>query len=232
MIRRAVTAFLATVGSRTRIYLPTIDIVERARSLSTNKGMVVLCAGSGGGILDMVNTLSPGAKIMLTDLVPDLRFTGDSSAVTYDPRPIDARHIPADLKGARILFGSFHHFRPDDAKAILESAVHANEPIAVFEGTERSVRGIAVCFLIPILVLFMMPLIRPVRIAWLVLTYLIPILPVIIFWDGLVSSLRSYTQLEMRALVEALTSYEWEVGVLSGPHHERISYLFGTGRHR
>jgi len=226
-IRRALTAFLVTVGSRTGIYRPTIDVVQRVLSQAKTQAIVVLCAGSGGGILDVAKTLSPDTKIVLTDIAPDLSFSGKSPTMVYDPRPVDARHVPADLNGARIVYGSFHHFSPNDARAILEAAVRDHEPIAIFEATERSFRGIATCLLIPILVLLMMPLARPVRILSLVFTYLVPILPLIILWDGLVSQLRSYTQQEMRAFVENLTSYQWDAGVLSGPHGEHISYLSG-----
>lgn len=227
-IRRAVTAFLATVGSRTGIYLPTIDVLKRALERAKIRDIVVLCAGSGGGIMDVANALSPDTRIVLTDLAPDVSFAGGTRTMIYDPRSVDARDIPADLRGARIVYGSFHHFEPDDAQAILHATVRANEPIAIFEATERSFRGIALCLLIPVLVLLMMPLVRPFHILWIVLTYLIPILPAVILWDGLVSSLRSYTQQELRAFVQALKSYQWEVGVLSGPHRERISYLLGT----
>jgi len=231
IIRRAVTAFLATVGSRTGIYQPTVDVLKQALEQVKSKAIVVLCAGSGGGILDVANALPPDTRILLTDLAPDTSLTSSSSMISYDARSVDARDIPADLKGARVFYGSFHHFDPHEAKAILDAAVRANEPIAIFEGTERSFRGIAVCLLIPILVLIMMPQIRPFRLLWIVLTYLIPVLPAVILWDGLVSSLRSYTQEEMRAFAETLKVYEWEVGVLSGPHRERISYLFGAPKH-
>ena len=227
-IRRAVTAFLATVASRTGIYLPTVNLLKRALGQATTKTIVVLCAGSGGGIRDVAGAFSPGARIVLTDLVPDPSFNSSPPAITYDPRSIDARDIPADLKGARVFYGSFHHFAPDDARAILDSTVRAREPIAIFEGTERSFRGIAVCLLIPILVLIMMLWVRPVRLLWIVSTYLIPILPAVILWDGVVSSLRSYTQEEMRGFVEPFKSYQWEVGILLGPHKEHISYLLGT----
>jgi len=228
IIRRAVTAFLATVGSRTGIYRPTVDVLKRALERARTKTIVVLCAGSGGGVIDVAKALPRDTRILLTDLAPDTSFTSSSLTMIYDPRSIDARDLPADLKGTRVFYGSFHHFDPHDAKAILDTAVRANEPIAIFEGTERSLRGIAACLLIPILVLIMMPLIRPLRVLWIVLTYLIPILPAIILWDGLVSSLRSYTQKEMRAFVQTLQSYDWEIGVLLGPHREHISYLFGT----
>src|SRR5271154_1413395 len=227
-IRRAVTAFLATVASRTGIYLPTIEPLKRVLERAETETIVVLCAGSGGGIVDVAKALPPETKILLTDLVPDKSFNSNVSTMIYDPRSIDARKIPADLKGARVFYGSFHHFGPYDAKAILDAAVGAHEPVVIFEATERSLRGIAVCLLIPILVLLMMPLIRPIRMSWIIFTYLIPILPAIILWDGVVSSLRSYTQKEMLGFVEPLNSYQWEVGVLLGPHQEHVSYLFGT----
>jgi hypothetical protein len=227
-LRRAVTAYLATVASHTGIYLPTIAPLKCALEQARTKAIVVLCAGSGGGIVDVASALSPGTKIVLTDLVPDKSFHSNSSTVIYDPRSIDARKLPADLQGARVFYGSFHHFRPEDAKAILQAAVSAQEPIVIFEGTERSFRGIAVCLLLPILVLITMPRIRPIRMLWIVFTYLIPILPAIILWDGLVSSLRSYTRKEMRGFVEPLDSYQWEVGVLLGPHQEHVSYVFGA----
>jgi hypothetical protein len=229
-IRRAATAYMATVGSRTGIYRPTIDLLKRAVEQGKNNAIVVLCAGSGGGILDVANALPPDTKITLTDLAPDGSFTTTSSMITYDARAVDARDIPTDLKGARVFYGSFHHFDPGDARGILHAAVQANVPITIFEATERSVRGIAVCSLIPILVLVMMPLIRPVRLLWLVLTYLLPILPAVILWDGLVSSLRSYTQRELGGFVETFKSYQWEVGVLLGPRQEHISYLCGAPR--
>lgn len=226
-IRRGVTAFLATVSSRTGIYRPTIAVIKRLLERAKTSEIIVLCAGSGGGILDVAKVLDSNTKIVLTDIVPDTGLSRNSLTMVYDPRPVDVRRIPADLKGVRVIYGSFHHFRPNDAKAILESAVSAHEPIAIFEATERSVRGLAVSLLIPVLVLGMMLLARPVRILQLILTYLLPILPLVIFWDGLVSSLRSYTQKELLAFVENLKSYEWEVGVLSGPHRERITYLSG-----
>jgi hypothetical protein len=227
-LRRAVTDFLATVASRTGIYQPTIDVIKRAMERSRSKNLVVLCAGSGGGIVDVAKELPIGTRIVLTDLRPYNGLPTPASAMTYDSRSTDARRIPIDLHGARVVYGSFHHFNPAEARAILESAVMAGEPIAIFEATERSLRGIATCLFIPLLVLIVMPLTKPVRILSIVLTYLIPVLPVIIFWDGFVSSLRSYTQSELQAFTRDLSAYQWETGSLSGPHRERISYLLGV----
>jgi hypothetical protein len=226
-IRQAVTDFLATAGSRTGIYQPTVDVVKRALERSRSKKVIALCAGSGGGIVDVAKELPPEIRIVLTGLRPYAGFSSDSPTMIYDPCSIDATRIPADLQGARVVYGSFHHFRPKDARAILESAVRAGEPIAVFEGTERSLRGLAACLFIPLLVLIMMPFTRPVRILSIAFTYLVPLLPLIILWDGIVSSFRSYTQSEMQALTKDLSTFQWEIGMLSGPHREHVAYLLG-----
>jgi len=226
-VRQAVTDFLATVASRTGIYRPTVEVLKRALERSSSKKVVALCAGSGGGIVDAAKELPTGTRIVLTDLRPYAEFSSGSSTMIYDPRSIDATRIPDDLEGARVVYGSFHHFSPKDARAILEAAVHAGKPIAVFEGTERSLRGITACLFIPLLVLLMMPFTRPIRILSIAFTYLVPLLPLIILWDGVVSSFRSYTQSEMQALTQDLSSFRWEIGVLYGPHREHVAYLLG-----
>ena len=66
--------------------------------------------------------------------------------------------------------------------------------------------------LVPLNVLAMMPFARPFRWPYLVFTYLIPLLPLIVFWDGIVSMLRIYSPEQMRELTESLQApdYVWE----------------------
>ena len=67
------------------------------------------------------------------------------------------------------------------------------------------------------MVLLFTPYIRPFRWSRLVFTYIVPIAPLLIFWDAVVSCLRSYQPDELRRLVEALEGppYSWEMGRLS-----------------
>ena len=64
----------------------------------------------------------------------------------------------------------------------------------------------------------------------IVFTYLIPIVPLFVLWDGVVSSFRTYSVKEMKALVANLNggdNYDWDIGkVKSGPGV--ILYLLGT----
>ena len=46
------------------------------------------------------------------------------------------------------------------------------------------------------------------------LTYLLPVAPTVVAWDGVVSSLRSYTVEELRGLAASVTAdhFTWEAG--------------------
>jgi hypothetical protein len=57
-----------------------------------------------------------------------------------------------------------------------------------------------------------MPFVRPTRWQYWVFTYLIPIIPLMIFWDGVVSHLRTYSTRELDALTAdiQLPGYGWE----------------------
>jgi hypothetical protein len=46
--------------------------------------------------------------------------------------------VPGTLTGLRSVFNAFHHFNPREARAVLESAVQAWQPIGIFEIPERS----------------------------------------------------------------------------------------------
>jgi hypothetical protein len=70
-----------------------------------------------------------------------------------------------------------------------------------------------VALFIPILVLLLMPLVRPRRILPLLLTYAPPLFPFLIWWDGVASTLRTYTVAELRDLASEIgvPGYSWHV---------------------
>ena len=143
---------------------------------------------------------------------------------------MDATNVPRELKGLRTQFLSFHHFRPEDAVKILQNAVDSGSPIAIFEAQERSLPSLLAMFFSPLTVIFTTPFIRPFRWGRLLFTYLVPIVPLFVWWDGIVSSLRTYSVKEMNELISRVQnneSFNWETGkVKSGP--ATILYLLGT----
>jgi hypothetical protein len=73
----------------------------------------------------------------------------------------------------------------------------------------------------PLTVILVTPFIRPFKIGRIVFTYLIPLVPIFVLWDGLVSCFRTYSVREMQVIVQSLEGmekYNWEINkVKSGP---------------
>jgi hypothetical protein len=67
---------------------------------------------------------------------------------------------------------------------------------------------------VPLVVLALMPLGRPFRWAYLSFTYLIPLTPMTLLWDGIVSMLRIYSPKQMQTMTADLqaSDYAWEIG--------------------
>jgi hypothetical protein len=56
--------------------------------------------------------------------------------------------------------------------------------------------------------------IRPFRWSRLLCTYVVPIIPLVLLFDGVVSCLRTYRPSELREMIKDLSGieYQWEVG--------------------
>ena len=218
-LRDAMTLYLRTVYQTTQLpALWAAKIGEVLRQTGDTR-IVDLGSGAAGPIplvaAELAKMGSP-VRITLTDLQPNAGATPSSPNITYWPEPVDARAVPPALPGLRTMFAFFHHMRPPDARRILSGAAADRCAICVFEATSRSAPAIASSLVIPLLVLLLTPRIRPLSLFQLAFTYLIPILPLLIFWDGLVSHLRSYTGEEVAAMAASLETpgYCWQTGVI------------------
>ncbi|GLU42613.1 hypothetical protein Musp01_02370 [Muricauda sp. NBRC 101325] len=218
------------------MYKPVIPIILKGLEKSGTNQIVDLGSGGGGGLLWLNSELKkeiPDLNITLTDFYPNIpafEYTkAQADNFKYVSTPVDARNVPENLKGLRTQFLSLHHFKPVDAKRILQNAVDTDSPIAIFEGQERSVPSILAMLFSPLSVLLTTPFIRPFKIGRIIFTYLIPIVPLFVLWDGVVSSLRTYSVKEMEQLVDSLANkekFDWEIGrVKSGPGV--VLYLLG-----
>ena len=211
------------------------------KQLTTKQSIVDMCSGGGGPWLDLSRQLrshdaggnSADLQVWLTDKYPNLEAFQNVSAssdrhITFYPEPVDAMKVPGALKGLRTMFTSFHHFPPEDARAILQNAVDAGESIGIFEATRRAPSTIGLIFAGILLMFMHTPRIRPFRWSRLLWTYLIPIIPLVLLFDGVVSCLRTYRPQELREIVDKLTScqYQWEIGELTTGKMP-VTYLIG-----
>jgi hypothetical protein len=142
--------------------------------------------------------------------------------------------VDKHLSGLRTLFTSFHHFKPNQAKAILEDATKKNEPIAVFEFTERKFSNYFIQPIAATLAIWITtPFIRPFKLSRLFFTYIVPLVPLMTVWDGYISNLRTYSVNELNQMIESLNAdhYEWETGLMKTKQPGiNITYLLGLPR--
>lgn len=198
-------------------------LAQTLRAAGTTR-IVDLCSGGAGPVVALVEALAKdGLEVQatLTDVFPnvaalELARAQSGGRVTFESAPVDATSVPGRLLGLRTLFNAFHHFRPAMARQILQDAVDARQPVAVVEVVRRSPLALLGILFSPLLALLVVPLLRPFRWTWVPLTYLVPVIPFFILWDGVVSCLRVYSPAELRALVAGLKAegWTWQTGEL------------------
>ncbi|MDP9349969.1 MAG: class I SAM-dependent methyltransferase [Chloroflexota bacterium] len=237
-VRDAATDYLGFVQRLSHPYGSVAPrLLHALERVGTRK---VLDLGSGGGgpwprlVLDLADA-NYRVHVRLTDRFPNAaalaRVRRDSEGILdVHPRPVDARQVPPELDGFCTLFSTFHHLRSEDARAVLRNAMETRRGIGVFEATHRSPGAILAMTVQPLFVLVLTPFIRPFRWSRLLLTYLVPVVPAVVLFDGVVSSLRTYTSTELQELTAEIGNegYVWEMGELAVRRSPiPITYLIG-----
>ena len=237
-IRNSVTAYCRFVADLTGIYNAVAPILIDA--LDRTGGRLVLDLGSGAGgpwlrLQEVLRKMGMDVTVCLSDHNPDVvafeRVRRLSRyAIMYQAEPVDATQVPIGLPGFRTMFSAFHHLDPDQARAALADAVAQGEGIAVFEmGGRRGVLKLLAVLPVPVRVLLAVPFLRPFRWSTLLWTYVVPILPLVLLLDSIVSVLRMYNTEELRGLTTGLDRYLWSTGTVRGkPIPVPVVYLVGV----
>ena len=194
--------------------------VRELLSKSEHPILVDLCSGSGGPIPLFTDTLLeqyPGLQIYLTDYYPCRDWKnpmGESRSISYISDSVDATDVPASLVGCRTLFEAFHHFTPKDAVTILSDAVSSRQPIAIFEFQRSRLLDIFCLPLLAVVPVASFLQFFHTRFSWSKLIFtIIPVIPFILAFDGLISVLRTYSTAELTKLAKqaGADGYRWEV---------------------
>lgn len=238
-VRDAATDYLGFALDHLNPYPTLAALLDKLLRGAGTGRIVDLGAGAGGvwrGLLPALLADYPTATVRLTDQYPNLAAWGEvihefPGHVSYEARPVAVMDVPPSLNGVRTLFNVLHHFEPPMARTILADAVRQRQGIGVFEFMQRSPLSIAGATLTPLAVLASAPFIRPRRWSRLALTYLLPAVPAVVLWDGLVSSYRVYRPDELLELTRGLDEYVWAIGEASLPRTPvPLTYLLGWPR--
>ena len=222
-----------------RMWAPRIAELMRA---SGERRLVDICSGGGGPALAIFEQLRRDhglePELTLTDLYPSRTAAARINAaglpgVRYREQPVDASCVPDELDGIRTIFAGFHHMPEQAARSILADACRSQRCICIFELTCNSPEALISYLGVPLLTWLVTPLTRPLTLRRLLLTYAVPLVPLLVTWDGMASHLRTYSVKELLELTAGLDQqgYSWEAGYLRHilvPY--RFPYLIGQPR--
>jgi len=251
LFRDFITDHLRYASEKLKLFQPICPkLYESLRALGETR-VVDLCSGAGGPLpallLELERSFDSRPQVVLTDRYPNRRafarieeqyggfagYSGRGGRISCRNEPTSASDVPLALSGFRTLFGALHHFRPPEATRILADAVDKRVGIAAFEVQERSLvslfNGVLFAFLSSFL---LTPRVGRLTAARALLTYLLPLAPLIFMWDGVVSCLRTYSPSELDELTRDLRidGYSWDIGRLRVPGvftGYSITYLIG-----
>lgn len=216
--------------------------------------VVDFCSGSGGPASVIEKTINRArlklnqdpVHFVLSDLFPPVEhwvaLVEQSVNLGFITQPVDAIDPPAAAMSNRPLDSqpssstaprtkvfrlyclSFHHFDDDAAMEILVNTMATADGFAVIELQERRISSL-ILMVFQCLFSFIVQLIwfwrRPLNLLY---TYFVPVLPFIMGFDGVVSSLRTRTLEELLDLVIAsqAAKFDAETILSSRPRRSRI----------
>ncbi len=217
-------------------YGPIMPRLRQGMERAGTWRVVDLCSGAGGPwmrILRWFEAEDFPLEVRLTDKFPnrpalERMRAASGGKIAFIAEPVDAAAVPKDLLGFRTLFTSFHHFTPEEARAILADAVRQKQGIGIFEATHRSLLALFLILLLAPVMVLLVFFVRPFRWSRLLWTFVLPALPFVLLFDGLVSCLRTYTPEELMAMTEGLSrGYKWTSGLERRRPRMPVTYLVG-----
>jgi hypothetical protein len=191
--------------------------------------IVDLGSGSGSSLPEVVIELKKrlpeqNFRVTLTDLLPDPVFVqafnkAQHPNAVYSRKPLDATRLEMAPPGIKTLVNTFHHMSPKEARGILKSARQNHQSLVIYEMTDNIVPFWGWVLLLPLTVPIMLviaiclvPFVKPLNWQDLFFTYIIPVIPIFVVWDSLVSFLRTYAYEDiMELLPESHHSYQWKI---------------------
>lgn len=178
----------------------------------TRSDKILDLASGGGGPIDTLlrnaeKTETPLPQILLSDLFPDIRrykqleCEHGTERISYLEEKTDATEISQMNSIPRSICSAFHHFSEEQARRILEDSAKNSSGIFLMEPLQRDLPH----FLFMILSGPFLGMLTPFfshrfSVKNLLVCTLIPIIPLMVQFDGIISVLRSYNNEEICAL--------------------------------
>ncbi len=169
-------------------------------------------AGAGGPaeifVEEMLAAGIEPPRFILTDVNPQIESwkvlkEKHPRYIDYVAEPVDGAALPPGLARGRVtaIINVLHHFTPTLAERVLGSSLDVSAGVFVIEGFERTPLGFAAFAPAGVPALLVNPILSPrANVKKAIFTWLTPFALLISVWDGLVSTMRVYSEAELRAM--------------------------------
>ena len=159
---------------------------------------------------------SSNVDFILTDIAPHLEAWGEAAKrshnLHYIPTPVDASDAPSDLlellpksgkkrKVFRLFNLAFHHFDDPLATKIVQNSIETSDGFGIFELQARTFSSLLTITLMWPLLLLISPFYFWRSPGHLFFTYVVPVIPFVLVFDGYVSSLRTRSAEEVLVMI-------------------------------
>jgi hypothetical protein len=201
LIHEFLVWFVGVVGAAR----PFVPLVDEAMARAGSRRLVDLRTGAGSG-----------AEVLRPLLPDDVAVVPTAAGGASDPG-----------EGARILVNGLHRLDADEAMALVARAFAERRVLLVVEGNDDS-RWQAVGMLVfaPLSAVLTAPFVRPFRVARLVFTWLVPILPALIAYDGIAALYRLYNPGDLDRIFARAggDGYRWRTGKVANGRGGNVIY--------
>lgn len=216
------------------LFKPFCEWVDAAKK----KNVLEVCSGGGGPMDSIVTRAKENGKpipfITLSDLNPDINAFKKTKEkhpehINYIKEPVDAANTESLNAELISLCSSFHHLSPKIAGKILSNASKNSNGIFIREVLSRNILN-AASSLLNIIPLMLTPFFSGrTSLLKVLFTTIIPIIPLMIIFDGIVSVFRTYTTDEIIHMMpdEMKRNWEWVEGGNSIMGIFHAPYLYG-----
>ncbi len=187
-----------------KIYLGILPQLQQWLLSINAEKIVDLASGNGGPWQTLYETLNWQGKLELSDINPSntSKAFDNAPSISWHKAPVDLNNPDTWPEEPLTLFSAFHHLSPDQAQCFLCHCVLRRQPVFIAEFTQRKISRILGMLLSPIVVWIDSLRIRPYNFTLLFFTYCVPILPLMYWWDGMISHWRTYDVNELKHFTE------------------------------
>lgn len=222
----------------TRYYEPAIDHFVRFCRQAETKRIIDLCSGTGEASMMVISPAleqsDQNISCTLSDLSPrpsffDASNTSPEQQIDYCSHAVDAMKIANLDYDTATFFASFHHFNAGQAQHILSEIVTSQKSVFIVEPVNQTFTSA-----IPLLKHSFLPGMFYVfkakrwRLLKLLFVNILPVVPLLGWWDTIVSAKRSYSEEEYRLLTAQWSHYDWSYREVRGELGQTVTIFSGT----